>query len=147
MKQIENKKIAIVSSTYRPEVTQNLVRNCVKTLKEKGLLKEQIKIVQVPGSLEIPLVAKKLAQKKKYDAIIAFGAVFKGKTYHFEQVSNECVRGCMNVSYDYEIPVIFEILCVYDPKDALDRATSTTDNRGVEGALTALSMIKTLKSL
>ena len=144
MKQI---KIAIVSSAYRPEVTQNLVKNCIKTLEEKGLLKEQIKVVQVPGSLEIPLIAKKLAKKKEYDAIIAFGAVLKGKTYHFEQVSNECVRGCMNVSYDYEIPVIFEILCIYNIKDALERAIGTRDNRGVEGALTALKMIELIKNL
>lgn len=139
--------IAIVSSTYRPEVTQNLVRNCVKTLKEEGLADEQIKIVYTPGSLEIPLTAKKLAQRKKYDAIIVFGAVLKGKTYHFEQVANECVRGCMNVSYDYGIPVIFEVLCVYDFKDAIERATGKEDNRGVEGALTALKMIELIKSL
>lgn len=139
--------LAIISSTYRPEVTQNLVRNCVKTLKEEGLADEQIKIVYVPGSLEIPLTAKKLAQRKKYDAIIVFGTVLKGKTYHFEQVANECVRGCMNVSYDYEIPVIFEVLCVYDFKDAIERATGKEDNRGVEGALTALKMIELIKSL
>lgn len=139
--------LAIISSTYRPEVTQNLVRNCVKTLKEEGLADEQIKIVSVPGSLEIPLIAKKLAQRKKYDALIVFGAVLKGKTYHFEQVANECVRGCMNVSYDYEIPVIFEVLCVYDFKDAIERATGKEDNRGVEGALTALKMIELIKSL
>ena len=147
MKQINEIKIAIISSSYRLEVTQNLVKNCIKTLEKKGLVKKQIKIVEVPGSLEIPLIAKKLAKKKEYDAIIAFGAVFKGKTYHFEQVSNECVRGCMNVSYDYEIPVIFEILCVYDIKDALERATGTIDNRGVEGALTALKMIELIKNL
>ncbi len=139
--------IAIVSSTYRPEITKSLVHHCVKTLEEKGVTKTQRKIVYVPGSLEIPLIAKKLAQTKKYDAIIAFGAVFRGKTYHFEQVANECIRGCMQVSYDYGIPVIFEVLCVYDPKDALDRATGPEDNRGIEGALTALRMIEIMRKL
>src|SRR3989338_10335400 len=90
---------------------------------------------------------KKLAQKKIYDAIIAFGAVFKGKTYHFEQVANECIRGCMNVAYEFETPVIFEVLCVYDPKDALERATGKEDNRGVEGALTALRIIEIIRNL
>lgn len=139
--------IAIVSSSYRPEITDNLIKHCVRTLLENDLTKSQIAIFHVPGALEIPLVAKKLAQKKKYNAIIAFGAVFKGKTYHFEQVANECVRGCMNVSYEYEVPVVFEVLCVYDPKDALDRSTGIEDNRGVEGALTALKMIALLKNL
>lgn len=140
-------RIAIVSSSYRPEVTDYLVKNCLTTLAQKGLGKDQIDVVRVPGSLEIPLVAKKLAQKKKYHAIIVFGAVFKGKTYHFEQVANECVRGCMNVSYAFEVPVIFEVLCVYDPKDALERATGKEDNRGIEGALTALHMIELMRNL
>lgn len=140
-------RIAIVSSTYRPEITDSLVAHCVRTLQKKGLAKKQMEIIYVPGALEIPLVAKKLAKKKKYDAIIAFGAVLKGKTYHFEQVANECVRGCMNVSYAFEVPVIFEVLCVYDPKDALTRATGKEDNRGVEGALSALRMIEIMQKL
>lgn len=143
----KNIRIAIVSSSYRPEVTENLVIHCLKTLKEKGVRQNQIDLFKVPGSLEIPLVAKKLAKKKKYEAIIVFGAVFKGKTYHFEQVSNECVRGCMQVSLDFEIPVIFEILSVFDPKDAIDRAMGTIDNRGVEGALSALRMIEVIRNL
>ena len=142
MREKRNSKIAIVVSSYRPEITENLLKNCVDTLIEKGIKKSQVAIFHVPGSLEIPLVCKKLAKKKMYEAIIAFGAVFKGKTYHFEQVANECVRGCMNVSYEFEIPVIFEVLCVYDPKDALERAKGKEDNRGIEGALTALHMIE-----
>lgn len=147
MKTNKRIRIAIISSIYRPEITQSLVHHCVKTLEEKGVTKTQRRIVYVPGSLEIPLIAKKLAQKKKYDALIAFGAVLKGKTYHFEQVANECIRGCMQVSYDYEIPVIFEVLCVYNPKDAIERATGTEDNRGVEGALSALHMIELMRKL
>lgn len=147
MKTHKRIRIAIISSTYRPEITRSLVKHCVETLKRKGVSEKQIDVVYVPGSLEIPLVAKKLAQTKKYDAIIAFGAVFKGKTYHFEQVSNECVHGCMQVSYDYEIPVIFEVLCVYNPQDAIERATGKEDNRGVEGALSALHMIELMRKL
>lgn len=147
MKKQRTIKIALVVSSYRPEITVSLQENCLKTLQEKGLNRDQIDVITVPGSLEIPLISKKLAQKKVYDAIIAFGAVFKGKTYHFEQVANECIRGCMNVSYQYEVPVIFEVLCVYDPKDAVERATGKDDNRGAEGALTALRMIDILSSL
>lgn len=147
MKTKQTTKIAIIKSAYRKEIVDNLVKNCLQTLKEKNIETKNIEIYEVPGALEIPLVAKKIAQKKTYDAIIAFGAVFKGKTYHFEQVSDECVRGCMNVSYQYEIPVIFEVLCVYDPQDAIERAKGQEDNRGVEGALTALKMIELLKTI
>lgn len=135
--------LAIVGSRYRPEITRGLVNSCLKTLKKKGLTEKQISLFYVPGALEIPLLAKKLAKKKKYDGIIAFGAVLKGKTYHFEQVAQECVHGCMKVSYDYEIPVVFEVLCVYKKKDALKRAAK----RGIEGALTCLKMIEVTRAL
>ncbi|MBI2597035.1 6,7-dimethyl-8-ribityllumazine synthase [Candidatus Daviesbacteria bacterium] len=136
------KKLAIIASRYHLEISKSLVKNCLKTLKEKGVAESLVDIFWVPGALEIPLVAKKLAKKGKYNTIIVFGAVLKGKTYHFEQVANECIRGCMNVSFKFELPVIFEVLCVYDLKDAIERAQGTSDNRGVEGALTALKMIE-----
>jgi 6,7-dimethyl-8-ribityllumazine synthase len=140
-------RIAIISSTYRQEVSNQLVEHCRVTLESKGLNQEQIDTFKVPGALEIPLVAKQLAAKGIYGAIIVFGCVLKGKTYHFEQVSNECVQGCMKVAYDSGVPVIFEVLCVYDLKDALERASGTEDNRGVEGALSALKMIEIMGSL
>lgn len=141
MKNTKDIKIAIISSTFRREVSENLEKNCLETLEKKGVKKNQVDIFHVPGSLEIPLVAKKLAKKNIYGAIITFGAIVKGDTYHFEQIANECARGCMEVSLEYEIPVIFEVLAVYELKDALDRATRKKENKGVEAALTALEMI------
>ncbi len=143
----KTKRIAIIGSRYRPDITDALIKNCLATLDEKGVGKDQIDVIAVPGALEIPLTAKKLAQKSIYGAIIVFGSVLKGKTYHFEQVADECVRGCMKVAYDFEVPVVFEVLCVYDIQDALDRANGSDDNRGVEGALTALAMIELGDSL
>ena len=141
------KKIAIIASRYRHDISKSLVENCLKTLKEKGINENLIDIFWVPGALEISLIAKKLAKKGIYNSIIVFGAVFKGKTYHFEQVANECIRGCMNVSYEFEIPVVFEVLCVYDLKDAIERSQGTEDNRGAEGALTALKMIELMNKI
>ncbi|MBI2607867.1 MAG: 6,7-dimethyl-8-ribityllumazine synthase [Candidatus Doudnabacteria bacterium] len=140
-------KIAIVSSSFRKEVSDNLEKRCLQTLQRRGVGRKQVDIFRVPGSLEIPLVFKKLAKKAKYDAIIAFGAIVKGQTYHFEQIANECIRGCMDVSWQYEIPLIFEVLAVYDLKDAVERATRKNENKGVEAALTALTMIKLIKQL
>lgn len=156
MKEKKGIKIAIISSSFRPQVSDNLEKNCIKTLKSKGLSDNQIKVFRVPGSLEIPLIAKKLAKKNIFDALVAFGAIVAGKTYHFEQIANECIRGCMDVSLQYEIPVIFEVLAVYELQDAIERATrkkeneqssSGEQNKGVEAALTALEMIGLIKNL
>jgi len=147
MKNIKTIRIAIVSSSFREEITSNLEKNCLSEFKKKGVGKTQIEIFRVPGSLEIPLIAKKLAKKKIYDAIITFGAILKGKTYHFEQIARECARGCMDVSLEFEIPVIFEVLAVYDIKDAIERSVRIKENKGIEAAQTALKMIEILAKL
>lgn len=142
-----NIRIAIISSSFRPEVTDPLEKHCLAELKRHGVGKKQTTLIRVPGAMEIPLAAKKVAQKGGYDAIVVFGAIYKGKTYHFEQIANECSRGCMDVSLQYEIPVVFEVLAVYEPKDAIERATRRVENKGVEAAQTALAMIKLLKNI
>lgn len=147
MKMGEKVNIAIVSSNFWPEITDSLEKNCLAEFDRNNVQRNQISIFRVPGSLEIPLAVKKLAKKNIYDAIIVFGAIHKGKTYHFELIANECARGCMNISLEYEIPVIFEVLAVYDIKDAIDRATKEKGNKGVEAALSALKMIDVLKNL
>ncbi len=147
MRKTKDTRIAIISSLFRKNVSSALERNCVATLKREGVPRGNIDGFRVPGSLEIPLVGKKLGKKRRYDALIAFGAIVKGKTYHFEQIANECARGCMDVSLEYEIPVIFEVLAVYDVKDALERATRRKENKGVEAAESALAMIKLMSQL
>lgn len=147
MKKTQDIHIAIISSSFREEVANNLEKNCIETLVQKGVKKSNISLFRVPGSLEIPLIAKRVAKKGDVDAIITFGAIVKGDTYHFEQIANECARLCMQVSYDFEIPVIFEVLAVYDLQDALIRATRKQENKGAEAALTALNMIRVLKTL
>ena len=140
-------RIAIVGSDFQKFVTDNLEKNCIKTLLQNGVVRGRITVVRVPGSLEIPLTALLLAKKKEFDAIIAFGAIHKGKTSHFQQVADECIRGCMNVSHEYQIPVIYEVLAVYDMKDARERATRKKENRGVEAAFSALAMIGVVRAL
>lgn len=147
MKSNKNIKVAIVSSSFRKIVSDNLEKNCFETFALQGVKREQVDIFHVPGSLEIPLVAKKLAKKGVYDAIITFGAIVKGETYHFEQISNECARACMEISLQYEIPIIFEVLAVYNLQHAIDRATREEENKGTEAALTALEMIKLISKI
>lgn len=143
----KNIKIAIVGSMFWEEITENLEKNCIGTLKKSGVMDKNITIVHVPGALEIPLVAQMLAKKKKYHVIITFGVIVKGDTYHFEQVANECIRGCMDVSRQFDIPVIYEVLAVYKIEDAATRATSKDENKGVEAALTALEMVRVMEEL
>ncbi|MBI2036240.1 6,7-dimethyl-8-ribityllumazine synthase [Candidatus Microgenomates bacterium] len=140
-------RLAIIAALYRQEVTDILVKTCVATLLKKGLKKEQITVVRVPGTWELHLTAKKLAKSSKFNALICFGVIKKGNTYHFEQLANECARVCMQIGLDYEIPLVYEVLPVYDMKDAMHRAISSDDNRAVEGATTALKMIELLKSI
>lgn len=147
MNRLNRIRIAIVESSFRREVSENLEKNCLSTLKKEGLKEKQIDIFRVPGSLEIPLMVKKLAKKNIFNAIITFGAIVKGQTYHFEQIANECARACMDISLQYEIPVIFEVLAVYDLKDALIRATRKKGNKGVEAAEAALEMIRVLSKI
>lgn len=147
MKKQNKIHIAIISSDFWKDIVTNLENECLKALAEKGIAKDQVDIIRVPGSLEIPLVAKKLAQKAKYDALIAFGAIHKGKTYHFELIAKECARGCMDVSLQYEIPIIFEVLAVYNIQDAIDRSKKGKFNRGRSAALTAVKMIDIIKEL
>ena len=144
----KQKQIAIISSGFWADIVTNLENDCIKVLQAGGIKVKQIEKYRVPGSFEIPLLAKKLAKKKKYSAIIAFGAIHKGQTYHFELVANECARGCMQVGLDYEIPVIFEVMAVYDIKHAIDRSTSgNKDNRGVDAANATLEMLKVLSKI
>lgn len=145
MKKIEDIRIAIISSSFRPEVADSLENNCLLTLKKKGVSKKQVTMARVPGALEIPLLVKQYAKTDNYDAIITFGAIVKGKTYHFEQIADECIRGCMDVSWQYDIPVIYEVWAVYDLQDAIERATRKIENKGVEAATSALAMIGVMR--
>lgn len=136
-------RIAIVRSNYNEEFTRKLENACVETLIQYGVLPKKILITVVPGSLEIPIAAQRIAIAKKADVVIALGVVLKGATYHFELVSNECARGCMEVSLTYNIPLIFEVICALNLKQVKER-TSGVNNKGREAAISALKIIEAL---
>jgi len=100
-----------------------------------------------PGSWEIPLIAQTVAKTKKYDAIVAFGVIIKGDTYHFDMIANECTRALMQLSLDYSIPVAIEVLAVNNLKQAQERASQNEQNKGIEGALAALKTLQTLHNI
>ena len=142
---LKKARIAIIRAEFNGDLTKSLEKHCIKVLLESGLKKQQILQYQVPGSLEIPIIAQNIAQKKKADIIIALGVVIRGDTYHFEIVANECARGCMDVGLKYNVPIIFEVIPAYNPAQAKKRTGDDINNKGREAAFTALEMLKIMK--
>ena len=139
-------KIAIVRAQFNADFTESLEKHCLATLLEHGVKKGQILQFQVPGSLEIPIIAQNIAKAKKANIIIALGVVIKGDTYHFEIVANECARGCMDVALKYNVPIIFEVIPVYNLAQAKKRAGNNNQNKGREAALAALKMLNVMSN-
>jgi len=139
-------KIAIVRAQFNADFTESLENHCLATLLKSGIKKDQILQFQVPGSLEIPIVAQNIAKTKKADIIIALGVVIKGDTYHFEIVANECARGCMDVALKYNVPIIFEVIPVYNLAQAKKRTGNNNQNKGREAALAALKMLAVMSN-
>jgi 6,7-dimethyl-8-ribityllumazine synthase len=144
-KDIARFRIATIRGEYNRDITLSLEKKCVETLAAAGVPQKNIRTFAVPGCFEIPILAQRLALQKKYDALIALGAVIKGDTYHFELVVNECARGIMDVSLRHDLPIVFEVLATYNKRDAVRRAGNNKFNKGIEAAQTALSLLATLK--
>ncbi|MDD5068090.1 MAG: 6,7-dimethyl-8-ribityllumazine synthase [Candidatus Pacebacteria bacterium] len=140
-------KIGIVRSVFNSEMTESLEDACRKTLLKAGVQEKNITTTTVPGALEIPITAQTLAKKKRYDVLIALGVVFKGDTYHFELVANESARGCMDVSLKWNIPIICQILSVYNMQQAKARTGNNGFNKGIEAAHGALAIASTLQDI
>jgi len=134
-------KVGIVVSQFNDNVTQSMLEGALETLAENKVKKENIKTVWVPGSFEIPLACQRLAQVKKYDALVAIGCVIKGETDHFYYICDEVSRGVMDVMLKYNLPVGFGVLTCNNLKQAEARSRGK-HNKGCEAAEAALAMIK-----
>lgn len=136
----ETKKIGIVVSKFNAFITERLLTSTVETLKKAGVQGRNISVVWVPGALEIPFFCKRLAEKRKYDALIALGCVIRGGTYHFECVAQEVTRGISQVSLETKTPIATAVLTVDNLEQAIDRAGLKAGNKGADAALTALEI-------
>lgn len=139
-------RIAIVRSSYYQDLTKSLEKSCRKHLVVSGVKESNIETFDVAGSWEIPLIAKKIAASKKFDGIVTFGIIIKGETYHFELIANECARALMNIALEFNIPVTFEVLAVYNLEHAEKRSIGKY-NKGIEAAETVLKTIRQLSKL
>jgi 6,7-dimethyl-8-ribityllumazine synthase len=139
--------IGIVVSKFNEPVTNRLQAGAQEALEQLGTPSEQITLVRVPGSFELPLSAKALAQSQQVDAVICLGAIIRGETAHFEYVSEQASRGIGGVSLETGIPVIFGVLTTNTVEQAMERSESSERNKGAEAARTAIEMISLLKQL
>lgn len=140
-------QFAVIVSRWNSFVVESLKGGALDTLKRHGVNDDQITIVYAPGAFEFPLLAKKLADAKKFDAIIALGAVIRGGTPHFDYVAGECTKGLAQVSLDAGIPVSFGVLTVDSIEQAIERSGTKAGNKGEEAALTALEMVSVLSKV
>ncbi|HSW70671.1 MAG TPA: 6,7-dimethyl-8-ribityllumazine synthase, partial [Gammaproteobacteria bacterium] len=124
-----------------------LLEGALKRLAEEAWSAEQIKIVQVPGAIEIPLIAKLLAKSNKYQALICLGAVIRGETNHYDCVCSQVSEGCRQVMMSYELPVIFGILTTENEEQARARVGGKQGHKGREAAEAALAMMQVMQSL
>jgi len=142
-----NLRFAIVVSRFNVFITQKLLEGALDVLRRHFVKEEQIYVTWVPGAFEIPLVAKKLAETKKFDAVICLGAIIRGATPHFEYVAAEASKGVAQVMLETGVPVIFGILTTDTIEQAIERAGTKAGNKGAEAAFAALEMVNLLKVL
>ncbi|WP_407308822.1 6,7-dimethyl-8-ribityllumazine synthase [Desulfosporosinus sp. SB140] len=139
-------KIGIIAARFNEFITSKLVSGALDALRRHGAVEENIELAWVPGAFEIPLVAQRMANSKKYDAVICLGAVIRGATPHFDLVSNEVSKGIAQVGLQSGIPVIFGVLSTDSIEQAIERAGTKAGNKGFDAAMTAIETANLLKS-
>ncbi len=143
----ENDKFCIVVSRFNDFIGKKLLDGAVDTFQRLNVKDENIDVVYVPGAFEIPMSAKILAQSKKYNAIVALGAIIKGSTSHYDYVCAELSKGIANVSMETNVPVLFGVLTTENIEQAIERAGTKAGNKGAQAAQSAIEMANLLKKI
>ena len=137
-------KYGIIVGRFNEFIGGKLLSGAIDGLKRHGVEENEIDIIWAPGAFEIPLVAKKMAKSKKYDAVICLGAVIRGATPHFDYVSSEVTKGVASVSLETEVPVVFGVLTTDTIEQAIERAGTKAGNKGYDAAVTDIEMANLL---
>jgi 6,7-dimethyl-8-ribityllumazine synthase len=140
-------RFGLVISRFNEFITKRLLEGAQDALRRHGVNEADIDIAWVPGSFEIPLVAKKLAQSKKYDAVICLSAVVRGGTPHFEYIATEVTKGIAKVGLETGLPVIYGVITADTLEQAIERAGTKMGNKGFQAAEDAIEMANLLKSI
>jgi 6,7-dimethyl-8-ribityllumazine synthase len=136
----EGKKFALVVGRFNDFITEKLLSGALDALVRSGAADEDLEVVKVPGAFEIPLVAKKMANTKRFDAVICLGAVIRGSTPHFDYISAEVSKGVAMAGMESEIPVIFGVITTDTIEQAIERAGTKAGNKGWSAAIAAVEM-------
>ena len=145
--QAEGLKFGIIVSRFNDFITSKLLDGALDALRRHGAGEKDIEVVKVPGSFEIPMVARKLAAKGTYHAIICLGTVIRGATPHFEYVSAEVSKGIASASMETGIPIAFGVITSDTIEQAVERAGTKSGNKGWDAAITAIEMAQVMKKL
>ncbi len=140
-------RFVFIAARFNDFVVEPLIRGALDALKRHGATEKQVEIVRVPGAFDIPLVARKLALSRRYDALIALGAVVRGETPHFDYVAGECASGLARIALESGVPVAFGVLTTETMQQAVDRAGGKAGNKGADAALAAVEMANLLRRL
>jgi 6,7-dimethyl-8-ribityllumazine synthase len=143
----KNFRFGIIVSRFNSFISDRLLEGALDTLTRHGATNEQITVVKAPGAFELPLVANKMANSDKYDALICLGAVIRGGTPHFEYVSSEMTKGIASVSLQSGLPIAFGVLTTDSVEQDIERAGTKAGNKGVEAAMSAIEMVNLLGAI
>jgi 6,7-dimethyl-8-ribityllumazine synthase len=142
---VRDAQFAIVASRFNDFIVDSLLKAAVRCLQQHGAADADIEIVRVPGAFEMPLAVDKVAGSRRFDGVIALGAVIRGGTPHFDYVAGECVKGIAAASSKHGVPVGFGVLTVDTIEQAIERAGTKAGNKGEEAALAVIEMVNTLR--
>lgn len=143
----EGQRVGIVAARFNEFITSKLLGGALDAFVRHGGDENKVDVAWVPGAFEVPLVAKKIVESGKYDAVVCLGAVIRGATPHFDMVANEATKGVANVGLQTGVPVIFGILTTDSIEQAVERAGTKAGNKGFEAMATAIEMINLLKQI
>ena len=143
----ENIKVGIVVARFNEFITSKLLGGALDGLKRHNVSENDIDVAWVPGAVEIPLIAKKMASSGKYDAVICLGAVIRGATSHYDYVCNEVSKGIASVSLNSDIPVMFGVVTTDNIEQAIERAGTKAGNKGYDCALGAIEMVNLIRNI
>lgn len=142
-----DKKYGVIVSRFNEFITSKLLGGALDALTRHGVKDEDVTIVWTPGSFEIPVVAKRMAESGKYDAVIALGAVIRGGTPHFDYVASEVSKGVAQAALSTGVPVLFGVLTTDNIEQAIERAGAKSGNKGFNAALAAIEMVNVMEQL
>ena len=140
-------KFGVVVSRFNEFITNKLLEGAMDALLRHGVDEDDVVVALVPGSFEIPVVAKKMAQSKKYNAVICLGTLVRGGTSHFDHLATEVTKGIAQIGLDTGLPVIYGIITADTLEQAIERAGTKMGNKGFEAATDAIEMANLLKSM